>query len=591
MINEIRIEISPSGQNELRLLLKGENLPDLGEEIFKPPCMLVDDDIRKLRSGQPENSVVEKVADLISQWLLDPEIRLYLVNALNTPGETVRVIFSMSDRLRPLLADVPFELLQLEKAQTPLAVNKRVNAIVYHLPKVVTTQNPPAAQGWPLRILIVRSNPPNLGGAVPPAEPLRAAIMQIAQDAANIMHQPLTAGDLVRIDVVSSETPGAGKVTLDAIEERLNGPAGEAGSPYHILLYIGHGDFPPDFQDQNQTIGPELQLEDPQTGNAIPVSVSQLTGIIGDKVPVVLLAGCVTAQNFPAPIKPLIDREIPDWMRACQGLAQALVNSSAGVQVAVGMRYLLETDDAVRFLNAFFRSLMIETPGHIEAAVRAGRIALHTQHPFPPSWSAPVLFRTMRPEPLFDLTKPPVPRAVEDQVEFYKTARLKLWEVMALQAAQKRLPGISEAIDASDEQLRMLLQPLGPVIMPHRSETQPGAQTGVLIELYGDLNVDVLAGRLIVSGGDARFKALKLTQQVNQSGYRLAALAIQDRTIDFKLERGMGATPLPAGPLFDIDLMLGTGIGIVYIVSMAQLATMPDLPISASSNAILVPPQ
>ena len=94
------------------------------------------------------------------------------------------------------------------------------------------------------------------------------------------------------------------------------------------------------------------------------------------------------------------------------------------------MRHRLETTDAERFLQAFVLSLLKLNPGDVERAVRAGREEMFAQKPYPPSWSAPVLFRAASVEPLFDFLCT-APIAFDPLDEHDQALREKGWKALS----------------------------------------------------------------------------------------------------------------------------------------------------------------
>src|SRR5207253_1739648 len=118
----------------------------------------------------------------------------------------------------------------------PLVVTPQVEALVYLLPKATPSPQSMKLPHWPLRVLIVRSNPPDLGGVVPPAGPIRDAIVALGNDVA--LHLPPGQQvNPVQVDVLSSEPGIAMPATWPAVAAQI------AGHSYHILVYLGHGDL------------------------------------------------------------------------------------------------------------------------------------------------------------------------------------------------------------------------------------------------------------------------------------------------------------------------------------------------------------
>ena len=153
-------------------------------------------------------------------------------------------------------------------------------------------------------------------------------------------------------------------------------------------------------------------------GPRYPVTADKLAVLLrSHPVPTVLLIGCLTAVDPADPrpnaaqIRALALAATPQWMRGSLGVAQAFVDSEAGVQFAVGMQYRLEQDNAVGFLNEFFFSLLHGNPGHVRGRGARGARAPAFGSPQPQSWSAPVVFRALDDEPMFAfLARLPGPR-------------------------------------------------------------------------------------------------------------------------------------------------------------------------------------
>jgi formylglycine-generating enzyme required for sulfatase activity len=160
---------------------------------------------------------------------------------------------------------------------------------------------------------------------------------------------------------------------------------------YHVLVYLGHGGL--DTSEQNGACLIYLEGEDHYSRQLPGEDLADLLQTF--PVPVVLLAGCLTAAG-PA-------------LEGSLGVAQLLVRRPSGVRCAIGMRNRLEDADATEFLRAFFNHLLNRTgeyPGHVEEAVRAGRLALRNHSKQPSAWSAPALFSNVLPEPVFPFLRP-----------------------------------------------------------------------------------------------------------------------------------------------------------------------------------------
>src|SRR5262249_21129093 len=126
-----------------------------------------------------------------------------------------------------------------------LIFRKNLQSIVHLLPYDGPPQTSLSGLGYPLRVLIVRSNPLDLGGAVPPALPICKEIVDIGQ-------KHFGDGQVV-VDLLSRENTDPNLwPTWDRFQEQVK-------MDYHLLVYLGHGDLRP------ETIPPVgvLQFEDP----------------------------------------------------------------------------------------------------------------------------------------------------------------------------------------------------------------------------------------------------------------------------------------------------------------------------------------
>src|SRR5262249_23833827 len=122
--------------------------------------------------------------------------------------------------------------------------------------------------------------------------------------------------------------------------------------------------------------------------------------------------------------------------------------SDSGVQLAVGMRYKLDTDLAKEFLVQFFDALLgAANRGNVEAAVREGRTRIYQSYPNLSSWSAPVIYRnldksnaSLGKEPMFSfLRSPPKPDDAEDRAA--AEVRSACWKQIAKSSKSRRSAG------------------------------------------------------------------------------------------------------------------------------------------------------
>ncbi|MBV9924084.1 MAG: CHAT domain-containing protein [Acidobacteria bacterium] len=620
MSNDFLVEILPAGGDELNVYLSAAEPPLDRESISLRRITLPPEDLDTIRRGDSPKNVTDKVAIAMSDWLVGGQVKGYLDTALKSKsGDPIRLVFKVDEKLLPMLADLPFELLNFNGDW--LALRQGVDAIVHLLQKARTTALPlpPSSHNWPLRILIVRSNPRELGGAVPKAAPVCGNIIALTEE----------LGDkLVQVDLLSSEFTEQSKQAetnqeKEAAQRFLNHLKArniEAVEPatwekfqrcledtsYDVLVYLGHGNLP----EAVGGIPPlgELELEQPGEEEkpgapkkpgaqfAHAISADQLKNHLQNyPVPVVLLAGCVTASEFDTldeeKRKALLE-EIPRMMRGSQGVAQALVNSEAGVQCAVGMRYKLERNLAVTFLNAFFDSLLRRKPGHVEAAIRAGREKmLALTGAYPPSWSAPVIFRKLGKEPMFDfLTKPPKYELTEFDIRDQE-ARESYWAGLA------ESPGMvfaSKLLDKVEGDLRKRGLAAGAVFEVSRLETKVGApELKLLVSLSGALSVEQARVKVTCGAESVRVDNVRSTEALKSSGYALQDMSeFGAPSVSFTLKwtKGGAPEPMPTVPLVEVRLEIDpVAAATVYSVNL-DVETEPPRVVRPIGNAVIVSP-
>jgi hypothetical protein len=591
MSRECTIEFRQNG-NKLDLDVQAKSTiagDQFNTQVVRQPLQLAEADLDQLRSGAPAAGVVQQVADAVSQWLLLPNLDLPLLLKLNNnPKPPWRLVFSSEkiadEALRQGLANVPMELVQPAGFALPLALHVGVSSIVHRLPKTGGAAPSGINSSWPLRILIVRSNPADLGGVVPKAEPIRNVILQARPNGG--------AGNLIQIDVLSSEqAPGlAGPPTQDQLFHQV-------AKPYDMLIYLGHGELRP-----SPTGGPPLGallLETDDGQNSREVNARQLSALLNkNPIPVVLLVGCLTAAQLPAAMQTLVDQSVPGWIRGSQGVAQALVNGQSGVHFVVGMRFKIEDQDAVRFLKEFFSGLLTgPTAGDLEAALHGARHRLHFNNVQSIGWAAPVVFRTQGEEPTFPyLATPPPPLAIPLDPKQEKT-RSVLWQMLSEITMQLRGSGLhgtpQKFLDALEQEYFDALAAQGSLLIPERGEVDPntlaqGADNPVqvLVRLRKTLHVQSIGGVVAVSG--VRVVSVEAAEQLEAIGMECFSKVPKDNRIKFHLECDK-VVELPEGPFLKVNLAIPKESPAVYLVGLDAVRTQPAAALCSLTNAVVVP--
>lgn len=229
---DFQIDITPNG-NQLRFNLRANKYIQADTPFDRLLLDLPEADVNTLRSGTADVALVERVTAQLSEWFMGDDLSARLQAALDTMGkggndDTMRLVINADRQVIPKLANLPLELMRLAPGSDPVVLHNRVEGLVHMLPGVGSAQSARVDPNWPLKVLIVRSNPPDLGGAVPEAASLRETILNLGQ---SLMPAPT---NLVQVDLLSSEV--GVPATWDALQEQLE------NNKYHVLVYLGHGD-------------------------------------------------------------------------------------------------------------------------------------------------------------------------------------------------------------------------------------------------------------------------------------------------------------------------------------------------------------
>jgi hypothetical protein len=570
---DVILQIDP-GVKGIDVRYFGPGTPDAGKVFERAAPQIAAADLDRLRRGDAPEVVVREVQAQISQWLLAADLDPLISNLLGDQTRPpIRLVLRPDLRLRAAVDDLPFEMLASAGAQAALALHKQVESIVNVLPGTVSG-DATTSRSWPLRILVVRSNPASAGGAVPAAVPIAQKIRALRPD---------LGPDQLVIDVLSREQAPevVGLPTRSGLRKRLE------SSAYDILVFIGHGDVIRSHQDVAPIGAIQLEMDDGQ--QADPFTSERLAALLHrSTVPVVLLLGCLTAADATPD---LIDR-MPEWMRGNVGVAQALVNSNSGVRVAVGMRYRTDSKDAVTFAETFFGRLLggvdsTERAGDVEASVHRARGALHTDSDFPASWAAPVVFAARHDEPLFPfLRDPPAPLLGFDPLE---TSLQIIWRQLA--RLSRRLWNDGDIPFKADvDGVRADLVQRGTanrmMLLPEWHVADPGARVTVPIVLHGNRQLTRLHGVVKLDGPGSTLVALQAGPDAAVPGLRVET-GTQGNARTFTLEAAPGAT-VPRGRILEAIVDVGAATQAVHALALFGIRATAS-PMAWSSSVIVVP--
>lgn len=629
MTTDFEVDIMPDNSAGTNLLIRlTASDPELNvnkKEFIREVSIDIDaNTIRDLRGGNPTSAVVNAVAQKLSDWLIASDIRGY-VNGPILGTKPVRFIFRFDSRLLEKFADVPVELLKYENEWVVL--RSAVSAIVHELPG--TGLPKPFYQSLPLKILVVRSSPSGLAVRVPPAGPICNHVVKLANELGqNIVHIDLMSGEARSLEPQLSwdefEAKHLPEMVIadgDSEEERQRKeslkwrefrdyllsrgitelqPATwdnftkqlkNSSTNYHILVYLGHGNYL-NLDGSGKKSG-VLQFEKPGGVNVDNISSNDLQRQLQDRhvaIPVVMLAGCLTAAENGPPLDDEELKDIAEWALGSQGVAQRLVGTSSGVQCAVGMRYQINIDAAFDFLTTFFESLLRETPGHVEAAVRAGRVKI-AKPEYPPSWSAPVIFRTPGAEPMF--------KRLADIPRTYKLDRNDIRDQDVREAAWTALSEDPTSVFAyetlAETEKRIKAKATGKqtsLLMPEMKKAAPGELVEVAFHLFGALQADKLTCKLSVTSdhGEARIESLRSTQPFKDSGFLLGGMGeTGGGVLTFTITREAGAFPLPEVSILVAKLSVAPVAPAKHTVRLDVLAVEPpDVKVRPIDNVVLV---
>ncbi len=274
---------------------------------------------------------------------------LELVNAKAESGLRVRLHLQEA----PELALLPWEYLYDTAANQFLCLNRQTPIVRYlEMPKAIS----PLKIAPPLRILAVISSPANL----PPLE-VEAEKEKISQALAD-----LTKGGLVAVDWLEA-------ATVAELQKALR------RSQYHILHFIGHGDF-----DETSQRG-WLAFED-ENELANRMYADQLAAILSNhrSFRLVILNSCKGARAAAA--NPFV------------GTAATLVQQ--GLPAVVAMQFPISDEAAIKFANEFYAAIADGLA--VDVAVTEARVAIFAAaNHF--EWGTPVLFMRSSDGTLFEV--------------------------------------------------------------------------------------------------------------------------------------------------------------------------------------------
>lgn len=251
----------------------------------------------------------------------------------------------------PALAVVPWELIYSDRLNCYFGVSERTPIVRYlELPQRI----PSLEAELPLRILVVIPEQPELA-----TEAEEAALRDALETLDGVVELTVLRGRISRRDMA------------DTLEERQ----------YHVLHFIGHGDFTDD-----KAI---LVLKDHDGGDEY-VEAERVAGLFRNhpSMKLIVLNSCRGGSSSAT--KPLV------------GMAAELVR--AGIPSVIAMQEAIVDAEAVCFARAFYRALFLNRDkGRVDIAISHARNALAEDFPDTRAIGLPVLFTHAREGVLFSL--------------------------------------------------------------------------------------------------------------------------------------------------------------------------------------------
>jgi hypothetical protein len=376
------IEITKDSRNDQQLLVHFWSDTIQGARGVAS-CPLTPSDLHQdLRFGSLSKDDLDVARRAISAWLLKGNISTNLVAALNNANGYVRIIIDIANDLTDTFSNHPLELLSLPEVEDLLFFHQDIISFVYHLHNGSLNTEDYLLPISLLRVLIVRSGPADQE-EVPPTS---AIVQHIINDKDTVRHNSISVTLLCSDELTSDESVlVAGRPTADALFTTLS-QAHNNKTPYHILIYIGHGEI----GDKNEKTL-LLETEDGQHQSAV-ISEQLVSHIRQYPIPVVMLLACFSGAGRSTD-KRLSNLKSTQWVPINRSIAQQIFSLPSGVRRSVGMRGELDGTNGLKFLDGFFQSLFGKANGDVEWALHEGRRKLYTPGILPDAWAMPVVFR------------------------------------------------------------------------------------------------------------------------------------------------------------------------------------------------------
>jgi hypothetical protein len=350
-----RVVVSPAGQAEAAFRFPFEE-KDL--EIFRLKVGQTRKGVR--RANSPEMALVQEYGARLFTTIFDGEIHSCFRNSnyqARREGKGLRLRLRVKD---PGLANLPWEYLYNPSLNRFLSLAKETPLVRY-----IDLSEPlaPLEMGQPLKILTAIASPRDY----PPLD-VEGEWMRLNQALSGML-----SNRSVYLERLLSPT-------LSALLAQLR-----HGGPYHILHFIGHGDFDERMQDG-------LLIFENEQGASQLVNGQRLGAILHNhpSLRLAVLNACEGART--SAIDPFA------------GVAHSLIQQ--GLPTVIAMQFEITERAAQTFAHEFYSALAAGSP--VDAALAEARVAIFADNN-DIEWGTPVLFTRLPDGRLFHLSSQPSP--------------------------------------------------------------------------------------------------------------------------------------------------------------------------------------
>lgn len=363
VILHIRQDAPKDGYYPIRLTLKREGQP-VQEAEARIQFELTAQEQEDLRwyledylqhADVVEEITVQQVESLMKTRGEELYAKVFVVN-----GDTQALWFSIRNNLADLrveiasgiaeAASIPWELMRDPKMDSPISLRVKAFVRVQSNPSISFVPIPPAQDGR-IRLLYAVCRPSGANDVE-----LRAVANRLLQD---------LGPESARFDIKALRPP-----TFEQFQKEL-ADAKQAGRPYHIVHFDGHGVYADLSQSKladwvatlsSITLGAKnsgkhgyLLFEHSGDEKMRPVDGQTLGQLLHDNgVAVLALNACQSAMH-EAVAAPKTAEGVDDEVRAIGSLAQAVINQ--GIPAVLGMRYSVYVVTAAQYIGQLYAAL------------------------------------------------------------------------------------------------------------------------------------------------------------------------------------------------------------------------------------------